>query len=256
MKVNEIEGLDVFKYLRKVEDESIDLAIIDPPYNLEIDEWDTFDSFNKFMDFTRRYLQIVYKKLKKTGSLYIFNTAFNSAHILCYLKNDLNMHYQNWIVWYKKDGFSSCKRKYVNNQETILFFTKDSKYNFNYDDIREPYASSERIDAAAKKGILKNGKRWFPNPNGKLCSDVWECSSVRLKNKVNGKTIKQNHPTPKPEDLIERIIKASSMEGDLILDLFSGSGTTAYVAKKLKRNFTGCESNLHYIKLIKERLND
>ena len=77
---------------------------------------------------------------------------------------------------------------------------------------------------------------------------------MRHTHKKNGKTVKQDHPTPKPEPMIERMIKASSNEGDLILDLFSGTGTTAYIAKKLNRHFIGCENNSEYYQIIKERL--
>lgn len=256
VKINAIEFADVFEYLDKIDDDTVDLAIIDPPYNLDVASWDTFDNLDVFLDFTRKYLKIVYRKLKKNGSLYIFNTAFNSAFILMILQLELKMNYQNWIIWYKKDGFSACRKKYVNNQETILFFTKSDKYTFNYNEIREPYESTSRIEAAKKKGILKNGKRWYPNPNGKLCPDVWEFTSVRLEKKKNGRTIKQVHPTPKPEGMIERMIKASSNEGDLVLDLFSGTGTTALIAKKNKRNFIGCDNNKEYVEYVERRLKD
>ncbi len=249
-----IDLMDVFDFLKEVKDKSVDLAIIDPPYNLGQGDWDTFKSHSEFMKFTTKYLDLVINKLKDNGSLYIFNTAFNSAFILSYLV-EAGLDYRNWIVWYKKDGFSACKKKYVNSQETILYFTKSKKdFVFNCDEVREPYLSSDRIAAAQSKGILKNGKRWFPNPNGKLCPDVWEFTSVRHTNKKNGKTVKQSHPTPKPEPMIERMIKASSNEGDLVLDLFSGTGTTAYIAKKLKRHFIGCENNNEYYRIIKERL--
>jgi site-specific DNA-methyltransferase (adenine-specific) len=84
---------------------------------------------------------------------------------------------------------SGTKKKYVNAQEAILFFTKSDEYVFNVDDIRVPYDSTERIEHAKRKGIIKNGKRWYPNPKGKLCTDVWHFSSERHKNKVNGKVI-------------------------------------------------------------------
>ena len=158
------------------------------------------------------------------------------------------MTFKNWVVWNKQDGISSPKNKFVNNAETILFFTKRSPV-FNFDDIREPYKSTDRIRHAAKKGILKNGRRWFPNPNGRLCSEIWNFSSDRHKNKVNGKVQKMPHLTPKPLDMIERIIKASSNKGDLVLDCFMGSGTTAIASKKLDRNFIGCEKNARYYKL-------
>ncbi|MBR7133683.1 MAG: site-specific DNA-methyltransferase [Clostridia bacterium] len=255
MEVNKIYCEDVFSFLDKLETASIDLAIIDPPYNLNRDQWDVFKTVDDFMTFTTKYLDKVIDLLKPTGSLYIFNTAFNSAMILNYLHSK-GMHYKNWITWYKKDGFSACRKRFCNNQETILFFTKSDKvFTFNCDDIRMPYLSDARIKAAQSKGILKNGKRWFPNPNGKLCTDVWEFPSVRLTNKKNGKTIKQKHPTPKPEGMIERMILASSNSGDLVLDLFSGTGTTAYCSKKLGRNFIACDNNKDYCKLINERIN-
>lgn len=254
MILNKIMQLDVIEYLKTVDDGCVDLAIIDPPYNLGVGAWDKFTSTSDFIEFTKRYLSALMPKLKDDSSLYIFNTAFNSALILQILV-DMGLHYQNWIVWYKKDGFSACKKKYVNNQETILYFTKSkTKWTFNCDDIRVPYISKDRINAAKKRGILKNGKRWFPNSNGKLCSDVWEFPSVRLTSKVEGRTKKQPHPTPKPEELIKRIIKASSKENDLVLDLFSGTGTTAFCARELHRNFIGCEKEAEYIALIEERL--
>lgn len=256
MEINKVYCENVLTFLDKLDPESIDLAIIDPPYNLNQAEWDTFESFEKFMDFTTKYLEKVIDILKPSASLYIFNTTYNSAFILNYLHSK-GLKYKNWITWYKKDGFSACKKKYCNNQETILFFTKnDTGYTFNYNEIRTPYLSNERIKAAQTKGIIKNGKRWFPNPNGKLCTDVWEFTSVRHTNKRNGKTIKQNHPTPKPEALIERIIIASSNKNDLILDLFSGTGTTAYCSKKLNRNFIACENNKEYCEMINERINE
>lgn len=255
MKIDKVVCADVFDYLETLDDNSIDLAIIDPPYNLDKGKWDTFESTEKFLEFTKNYLEIVYKKLKPNGSLYIFNTAYNSAYILSILDRDLGMKYQNWITWYKKDGFSACKKKFVNNQETILFFTKSNKdFIFNYDEVRQPYLSESRINAAKETGIIKNGKRWTPNPLGKLCTDVWEFTSVRLQNKVNGRTIKQKHPTPKPEGMIERMIKASSNEGDLVLDLFAGTGTTSYCAKKLNRHYVGCDENPEYIDIINKRL--
>lgn len=253
LEIDKIYLDDVFDYLNKVPDESIDLAIIDPPYNQSIDKWDIFKTEQEFFDFTFKWIDTVIDKLKDSGSLYIFNNAYNSAFILTHLVQR-GLIYKNWIVWYKKDGFSPSKSKFVNNQEVILFFTKTDNYEFNSEAVRTPYLSAERMKTAAEKGILKNGKRWFPNPNGKLCSDVWEFASERHVNKVKGKVTKTLHPTPKPEALIERIILASSNAGDVVLDLFSGSGTTACVSSKLGRRFTGCENNPIYHDYIIKRL--
>ena len=76
----------------------------------------------------------------------------------------------------------------------------------------------------------------------------------KINKQENGRTVKQEHPTPKPEGMIERMIKASSNEGDLVLDLFSGTGTTAYVSKINNRHFVGCDNDPNYIEIIKERL--
>ena len=253
LKINDIYNLDCLEFLNKIDDRIIDLAVIDPPYNMKKADWDTFKSQNDFLKFTYKWIDALLPKLKDNGSLYIFNTPFNAAFIMQYLISQ-KMHYKNWITWDKRDGLGTSKRKYANGQETILFFTKSNKHVFNYDDVRVPYESAERIKYASEKGILKNGKRWFPNPKGRYCGEVWHISSERHKRKVNGKIQKMGHLTPKPLEMIERIIKASSNINDIILDCFVGSGTTAIAALKLKRNFLCAELNVKYFKLAKEEL--
>lgn len=251
-EINTIYRMDAMDFLRtKVEDDSVDLAVIDPPYNLGIAEWDDFGSQQDFIRFTFQWLELLLPKLKKNGSLYVFNTPFNAAYILQFLV-EKDMSFQNWIVWDKRDGLSAPKRKYANGQEAILFFTKSQQHVFNYDNIRVPYESKERMKHAETKGILKNGKRWYPNPHGKLCTEVWHFSSERHNRKVNGKTPKMPHLTPKPLSMIMRMIQASSNEGDLVLDCFMGSGTTAVACQQLDRNYIGCERDKDYYKLCLE----
>jgi len=253
LRKNEIYHLDCFKFLNQISNGSVDLAVIDPPYNLHIAKWDTFRTEGDFFKFTYKWIDALAPKLKDNGSLYVFNTPYNSAFILNHLVKK-GFIFQNWITWDKRDGFSVGKRRYANGQETILFFTKNQNHVFNADDIRVPYESTERIAHAAKKGILKNGKRWFPNPKGRLVGEVWHISSERHKNKVGGKTPKMLHLTPKPVEMIERIVRASSRPGDMILDCFVGSGTTAFVAKKLGRDFLACDSNEKYVELARKNL--
>lgn len=255
MSIEKTFNLDYKDFFNEVNDKSVDLAVIDPPYNMAKADWDTFDSHDDFLKFTFDWIDHLISKMKTTGSIYIFNTPFNSAYILEYLVKK-GLVFQNWITWDKRDGFNASKKRYTHGQETILFFTMSKEYTFNYDDIRIPYESTERIAAAAKTGILKNGKRWFPNPNGRLVSEVWHFASERHKRKVNGKTPKLKHLTPKPTSLIERIIRASSNEGDLVIDPFVGSGTTAIVAKYLERDFMVSDQNTDFIKLTRSRLYD
>lgn len=245
--------MDCFGFLKKIDDESVDLAIVDPPYFLKKAEWDTFKSHEDFLRFTFAWIDALLPKLKKTASLYIFNTPYNAAYILPHLVNK-KMVFQNWITWDKRDGLGGAKQKFSNGQESILFFTKGEGHTFNYDDIRLPYESTDRIEHAKTKGILKNGKRWFPNSKGRLCGEVWHITSERHKSKINGKTKKMSHLTPKPLDMIERIVLASSNKGDLVLDCFVGSGTTAVAAKKLGRRFIGCDKDNKHILLANQRL--
>lgn len=253
LQLNQIYHMDCFEFLALTDDESVDLAVLDPPYNMNKAAWDSFTSNSEFFDFTYSWLDSLIPKLKLNASLYIFNTPFNSAYILQHLVQR-GLIYQNWITWDKRDGMGGAKRRYSNGQETILFFTRGRSHTFNFDDVRVPYESTSRIKHASRKGILKNGRRWYPNPNGRLCGEVWHFSSERHKRKVNGKVQKFAHVTPKPLDLLERIIRASSNPGDLVLDCFVGSGTTAIASKRLGRNFLCADSCEEYVASARERL--
>lgn len=254
MEKNKIYLLDVNNFLDQVEDNSVDLIVADPPYNIGVDKWDVFKSQDDYWKFMFKWIDKSIHKLKKGGSLYIFNNQFNSAIILNHLI-EKGMTFNNWITWYKKDGFHPTKKRFVNNQETILFFSKGKPATFNFDDVRIPYLSKDRV--SSPKGMKgKNGKIWFPNPNGKLCPDVWDIVSERHKMKKNGRTIKLSHPTTKPTIMIERIIKASSNKGDCVLDLFAGSGQTSVIAKKLCRDFIGCEIDKTFYGVCLKRLSN
>ena len=111
LEINKIYDKDCFTFLSQLEDESINLAIIDPPYNLKVADWDTFISIDDFLKFTYGWIDALIPKLNNTSSLYIFNTPFNSAFILQYLLSK-GLVYQNWITWDKRDGFSASKKKY------------------------------------------------------------------------------------------------------------------------------------------------
>lgn len=248
-----IKTMDCIDFLGGLSDNCADLAVIDPPYNLGVAAWDCFGSHRDFMRFTCNWIDALVPKLKPTASLYVFNTPFNSAFILEHLLNR-GMLFQNWITWDKRDGLSYTKTRYARGQETILFFTKSEQYTFNTDQIRVPYESTSRIQHARKRGILKNGKRWFPDPRGRLCGEVWHFSSQRHKNKINGKVVKMPHSTIKPEDMLERIVKASSNKADLVLDCFVGSGTTPAVCKKLERNFVGCDNLDMFVTVARRRV--
>ena len=253
MTAVKISCMDCMDFLDTVDDGSVDLAVADPPYNIGVAEWDRFESHGDFLEFTYGWIDKTVPKLKKTGSFYVFNTPFNSAYILRHL-HEKGMVFQNWITWDKRDGVSAPKTKYSNGQESILFFTRTKKHTFNRDDVRVPYESVERINHARKKGIVKNGRRWFPNPGGKLCGEVWHFSSDRHQTKVGGRVVKPPHRTIKPAGMIERIVRASSNKGDLVMDSFAGSGTTAAVCSRLGRRFVGCDRSKEFVRLAEQRV--
>ena len=255
LPLNSIALEDCHVFLRQLAPRSVDLAIADPPYNMGKDDWDSFPGEADFFSFTEEWIDAMLPALRRGGCFYIFNTPFNCARILQMLEvRDATV--LSWITWHKRDGLGGGRRKYACNQETILFGAagRGHRHYFDADAVREPYRSTDRMRHAAQKGILKNGQRWFPHPDGRLCSDVWEFSSHRHKTKVNGRVVKSAHPTPKPEDMIERMVLASSAPGDLVLDLFSGTGTTAAVCCKNGRNFIGYESNPVFHALAQERI--
>ena len=253
-RLNDIKRADCADFLNQTADVSVDLAVLDPPYGMGKGGWDSFRNHEEFMRFTRGWIDALLPKIRVGGAVYIFNKPYNCAFILSHLV-ERGMTFQNWITWDKRDGIASTEKRFVPNQETLLFFTKGAPRVFNADAVRTPYDSPERMAHAQRKGILKNGKRWFPNPNGKLCGDVWHITSERHKRKVNGRTQKLAHGTVKPLEMIERIIKASSNPGDVVLDCFVGSGTTALAAKNLGRDFLCCDASPEYAELARQRLN-
>lgn len=254
LPLDTIVTADCLTYLAGLPDACVDLACVDPPYALKKADWDSWPDEASFLTFTYGWLDALLPKLKPGASLYVFNTPKNSAYILTHLAGR-GLTFQNWITWDKRDGFSATTRRFVPTQETVLFFTAPGRrHTFNADAVRVPYESTDRIAAAAKTGILKNGRRWFPNPAGRLVNDVWHISSERHKRKVGGRVQKQQHVTPKPLDLIERIVLASSNPGDVVLDCFLGTGTTAVAAMLHGRHFLACEQNPHYVEIAAQRL--
>lgn len=232
-----------------MDDASVDLVVGDPPYNLGMDDWDIFKSESDFDSYMERWTSEACRVLAFGGSFYMFNTPRNCARILGHLEG-CGLALQNWITWDKRDGLGSSSKRYTRGQETILFMTKGDQWTFNADDVRVPYESTSRV----KSGVIRAGYRWFPNPKGRLCGEVWHITSERHKQKKNGRTVQMGHMTPKPLEMMIRIVRASSNEGDTVLDPFMGTGALAEVCHRLNRRYIGCDINPDYCRMAGERL--
>ena len=225
---------DVLEQLKTLPAESVDLVIADPPYNLKKDYGNNSDdqSFDDYLNFSKQWLREVDRVLKPTGSIYVFMGFRFVSYLYDILSRDLGYRFGNWICWHYTQGIGKT-RGFSPRHDDILMFTKSEEFTFNLDDIRVPQ----------KYYRARNNMRGA-NPG-----DVWMFSHVHYCNEN-----RLDHPTQKPEGIIERMVLGSSDAGDVVLDPFAGSGTTLRVCQQLGRGAIGIELNESYVEMIHERL--
>ncbi len=254
MKLNTIYQGDWVKILNeKIDEKSVNLIFADPPYNLSgnglkwegnktggdwymvNEEWDKM-SAPEYMQFTRKWIGACHKVLKDNGSIYISCTYHNLAEVMIVLKQ-LDFKINNVIVWQKTNAMPNMtKRVFTHSTEFVIWAVKGKKWIFNYTELKKINPETQ------KDGALKQMR------------DVWALPLVQGKDRLHGKDGRALHPTQKPEEMLKRIIIASSNEKDVVLDPFLGSGTTAVVAKNLSRAWIGVEVNPKYVLLAKRRI--
>ncbi|OQY50838.1 MAG: restriction endonuclease [Candidatus Parabeggiatoa sp. nov. 2] len=229
-----IQG-DAIIELKKIKSHSVDLMIADPPYNLGKDYGNNHDlkGFEEYLDFSLSWLQEAHRILKPTGTIYVFMGVRFISYLYDILDQKLGLYFNSWITWHYTQGMGK-KKGFSPRHDDILMFNKSDKFKFNLDKIRIP-----------QKYFRKRNNMSGANPG-----DVWSFSHVHYSNPE-----RENHPTQKPEALIERMVLASSEEGDYVVDPFAGSGTSLRVCQQLKRKCDGIEINPEYVFLIKNRLN-
>ncbi len=225
---------DLLDKMKDIEDESIDLIVTDPPYNLSKNYGNNQDTlqFAEYMDFTGKWLREADRVLKPTGTIYIFMGMRYISYIYNILESELRYNFNSWIVWYYTQGIGKTIG-FSPRHDDILMFTKSKQFTFNLDDIRIPQKYYRSVN----------------NMRGANPGNVWEFSHMHYCNKHRLK-----HPTQKPEGLYERIILASSNPGDTVLDPFVGSGTALRVCQQTGRNCIGIDINPEYISMCKNRL--
>ncbi len=237
---------DVLSALELVADESVDLIFADPPYNIGkkfgtfVDTWSSDESY---AEWCQQWLELCIKKLKTNGSLYVMTSTQAMPMLDLWLRKKL--HILSRIIWHYDSSGVQARKFFGSMYEPILHCVKDPKnYTFNASDIEV-----EAKTGATRKLIDYRKSTPTPYKTTKIPGNTWYFSRVRYRMPEY-----EEHPTQKPEALLERIIKASSNVGDVVLDPFSGSFTTCAVAQKLGRKCLGIEAQEDYIKIGLRRL--
>jgi len=236
---------DCIIWLRSLEDESVDLIFADPPYNIKKAEWDSFESQEEYVNWSVSWIQEAARVLKPTGTLYICGFS----EIIADIKLPALKYFKGcrWLIWNYKNK-ANLGSDWGRSHESILHFRKSKKFTFNIDSIRIPYSNHTlkyplhpQAETSQYGNGNNHGKLWEPNPLGAKPKDVIEIPTT-----CNGMNEKTPHPTQKPEELLRKMVLASSNPDDLILDPFLGAGTTAVVAEQLGRKWKGCDTSLEY----------
>src|SRR5215212_7284537 len=239
---------DCVSEMSKLPAASVDLVFADPPYNLQLkgdlkrpdeshvdavnDAWDKFSSFAAYDDFTRAWLTACRRVMKPSATLWVIGSYHNIFRVGTILQ-DLGFWILNDVVWRKSNPMPNFRgRRFTNAHETMIWAGRepDAKgYTFNYE-------------------ALKAG-----NEDVQVRSD-WTIPLCTGEERIKGRDGKKVHPTQKPEALLARVILSSSRPGDLVLDPFSGTGTTGAAAKRLGRQFMGIERDPAYAAAAEARI--
>lgn len=238
---------DCREILANLPENIIDMVFADPPYNLQLagelrrpdqsmvngvdEEWDRFDDFAQYDQFTREWLLACQRVLKPSGTLWVIGSYHNIYRVGKILQ-DLGFWILNDVVWVKTNPMPNFQgMRFTNAHETLLWAQKEKgkKYTFNYH---------------AMKGL---------NEDLQMRSD-WHIPICKGPERQKGAAGGKAHPTQKPEALLYRVILAGSNPGDVVLDPFFGTGTSGAVARRLHRHYIGVEIDPNYAQLARERI--
>lgn len=233
---------DSLSVLKKMKDKSVQLIFADAPYNIGKDfgnNSDKWESVHAYIEWCKTWIDECMRVLSDNGTMYFMTATQHMPYLDVFASEKYNVLCR--IIWsYDSSGVQS-KKMYGSLYEPILMISKTSKssYTFNYEDILV-----EAKTGAKRKLIDYRKNPPQPYSSQKVPGNVWDFSRVRFKMDEY-----ENHPTQKPEALLERIVKASSNPGDVVLDPFSGSFTTSAVAVRLGRVGIGIDMNEEYYEM-------
>lgn len=245
---------DSIRWLQSLDSGSVDMIFADPPYNIKKADWDNFESQEAYIQWSMEWISEASRVLKPKGSLYVCGFS----EILADLKHPSMKYFAGcrWLVWHYRNK-ANLGNDWGRAHESILHFRKSKSQKLaDIDHIRIPYGahtlkypSHPQADSSAfGKGQTKRDN-WTPNPMGAKPKDVIEVPTT-----CNGMNEKTPHPTQKPEELVRKFIFAGTTSGQVVLDPFSGSGTTAVVAAQLGRQFLACDLDPEYNSWAASRL--
>jgi len=231
---------DCVELLRTVKEPFADLVFADPPFNIgyKYDKYDDEKASDKYLAWTRDWIGACVRVLQPHGSFYIAIGDEYAAQIKLIMEDELGLTLRNWIIWHYTFG-QQTKNKFARSHTHLLYFVKDAK-SFTFNDGMVRVISDRQKKYADKRA----------NPAGKMPDDVWDeyprvCGTFRERT---------GFPCQMPESLLARIVRASSNEGNWVLDPFCGSGTTAVVAHKLNRQFTTIDLSEEYVEAARKRV--
>lgn len=244
---NRILQGDTLEWLAKLPAASIDLVFADPPYNLQLqgdlwrpnntrvqgveDDWDQFETFAAYDAFTRAWLSAARRVMKPTATIWVCGTYHNIFRVGAIMQ-DLGFWILNTISWYKSNATPNFRGVRLKNDVEFIIWAKpsaESRYAFNHH-------------------LMKTFN------SGKQLGSMWSIPACTGRERLKDAAGRKLHPTQKPEALLQRVILASSQPGDVVLDPFLGSGTTAVVAARFHRRWLGIEREAAYIQAAELRL--
>jgi len=243
LPLNKILCGDAIEEMRKIPDGTIDMTFADPPFNLNKKYGNYKDKMaaQDYIEWCEKWLNEMVRITKPTGSILVHNIP----KWLTYFANHLNKitHFKHWITW---DSMSMPLGKtLLPAHYGILFYTKEPK-GFKFNELRSPHKKCRTCGEMIKD---YGGKKRQINPHGTLLSDVW--TDIH---RIRHNSRRDKHPCQLPEPLLERLILMTTNEGDVILDPFIGTGTTALAAKRLGRNYIGIDIDPKYKKIVGDKI--
>lgn len=238
---------DSIPFLRTIPDNSIQLVLIDPPYNLDLDYWDTFENY---IDWAKQWLDQIYRILTDTGNCVIFGgfqyqdlKKGDLLEVLHYTRHNTNLRFTNLVIWYYKNGMSA-HRYFANRHEEAVWLTKTKKYYFDLDSVRTAYTEAQKKEALKDKRLIPENIEKGKNP-----TNVWEIG------RLNGNSLERvGHPTQKPKEIIRRFVRSLSYEGAIVLDFFAGSGTTGAVCIEENRHSIQIDADDKFLEYFSSHL--